>query len=206
MIPIILHKSFHFQSFSGKQKGSFTKLFVSVLWDKNFRQNRDAPPLVCMKIFELKNFLKQKKFLQWNILAMWDKIFSRANRGNSPLPSIDFSSLPKSLWNTEWFPVEDFSVLWDRKTSKKPWIFTSPLLETFWHQKSFEKQKCSATIFIGTVGQKFSIEICDIPFLCLQFFDTRNFLKHRRVPRQNFSALWDESFSSKTRDTLLHKG
>ena len=28
-------------------------------------------------------------------------------------------------------------------------------------------------------------------------FDTRNFLKHRRVPRQNFSVLWDKNFRRK---------
>ena len=41
--------------------------------------------------------------------------------------------------------------------------------------------------------------------LSLTFFDTRNFLKQRRVPRRDFSALWDKNFSKDNRDTLLHK-
>ena len=43
------------------------------------------------------------------------------------------------------------------------------------------------------------------PLLSLTFFDTRIFLKHRRVPLRNFSALWDKIFSTENRDTLLHK-
>ena len=41
--PVISIIFFRYQKISGKQKGSFTKLFVSVLWDKKFRQNCDAP-------------------------------------------------------------------------------------------------------------------------------------------------------------------
>ena len=42
-MPPLIHKFFRYQKNSGKQKGSFTEIFVSVLWDKKFRQNRDAP-------------------------------------------------------------------------------------------------------------------------------------------------------------------
>ena len=41
--PLLSIVLFRYQKISGKQKGSFTKLFVSVLWDKKFRQNRDSP-------------------------------------------------------------------------------------------------------------------------------------------------------------------
>ena len=53
LLSIIL---FRYQKISGKQKGSFTKLFVSVRWDKKFRQNRDAPrPSYAWK-FSIKEF------------------------------------------------------------------------------------------------------------------------------------------------------
>ena len=42
--PLLSINFFRYQKTSGKQKGSFTKLFLSVLWDKKFRQDRDAPP------------------------------------------------------------------------------------------------------------------------------------------------------------------
>ena len=45
--PLLSIKFFRYQKFSGKQKVSFTKSFVSVLWNKKFWQNRDALPL-CM--------------------------------------------------------------------------------------------------------------------------------------------------------------
>ena len=64
--------------------GSFTKLFVSVLWDKKFRQNRDAPPLLCMKIFDKRIFLKHLSVLQWNISALWDKKSSTENLDTPP--------------------------------------------------------------------------------------------------------------------------
>ena len=57
VIPPITHKIFRYQSFSGKEKGSFTNLFVSVLWDKKFWQNRDAPPLL-RENFRNKNFFE----------------------------------------------------------------------------------------------------------------------------------------------------
>ena len=40
--PRHIHKVFRYQKISRKQKGSFKKLFVSILWDKKFQQNRDA--------------------------------------------------------------------------------------------------------------------------------------------------------------------
>ena len=39
------------------------------------------------------------------------------------------------------------------------------------------------------------------PLLSINFFDTRNFVKHRRVPLWNFSALWDKKFSTENLDT-----
>ena len=46
-MPPPIHKFFRYQKFSGKQKVSFRKSFVSILWNKKFWQNRDAFPL-CM--------------------------------------------------------------------------------------------------------------------------------------------------------------
>ena len=108
VIPLLCIKIFVTIFFSGKQKGSFTKLFVSVLWDKKNRQNRDAPPAHMHEKFWIKNFFKHKIVLHWNILAQWDKIFSTENRDNSPLSSIRNFPLPKNLWNAEWFPGEVF--------------------------------------------------------------------------------------------------
>ena len=124
--PLLSINFFRYPKFSGKQKGSFTKLFVSVLWDNKFRQNPDAPSYawkVSIKFF----FLKHQSVLQWNILVQWDKNFSTENRDTSPpLLSIKIFSLPEIFWNTEWFPGEVFSVLWDKKIFDKTMKGWSP--------------------------------------------------------------------------------
>ena len=115
--PLLSINIFRYQKTSGKQNSSFTKLFVSILWDKKFRQNQDAP-LLCMKIFNKRIFLKHQSVLHWNILVQWDKNID----GKSwcpPLLSIKYFSLPEIFWNTEWFPGEVFSVPWDEKIFDK---------------------------------------------------------------------------------------
>ena len=41
------------------------------------------------------------------------------------------------------------------------------------------------------------------PLLSMKFFDTRNFVKHRRSPLRSFSVLWDNRFSIENRDIPL---
>ena len=41
------------------------------------------------------------------------------------------------------------------------------------------------------------------PLLCINFFVTRIFPKHRRVPVQNFSLLWDKKLPTESRDLPL---
>ena len=77
--------------------------------------------------------------------------------------------------------------------------------KTFWNQNFFNNSSIPFWNFSVLWDNIFSIDIYDIPLLCLEFSDTRKFLKHRRVPRQTFSALWDENVSSQNRDTPLHK-
>ena len=60
-MPPLIHNFFWYQKISGKQKGSCTKLFVSVMWDKKFRQNRDAPPPPMHENFRYKNFSETPK-------------------------------------------------------------------------------------------------------------------------------------------------
>ena len=43
--------------------------------------------------------------------------------------------------------------------------------------------------------------LSDIPFLCIKFCDTGNFLKHRSVPQWIFSVLCDKNLSTEKRNT-----
>ena len=45
------------------------------------------------------------------------------------------------------------------------------------------------------------MELSDIPFLCIKFCDTGNFLKHRSVPQRIFSVLCDKNLSTEKRNT-----
>ena len=46
----------------------------------------------------------------------------------------------------------------------------------------------------------FSTILWSSPPLCMKFFDTRMFLKHRRVVLRSFSAMWDEKTSTEKSD------
>ena len=80
--PLLSINFFRYQKLPGKQKGSFTKSFVSVLWDKKYGQNCDAPPLICMKIFEKRILLTHQIVQQWKILVQSDKKISTENCDN----------------------------------------------------------------------------------------------------------------------------
>ena len=69
-----------------------------------------------------------------------------------------------------------------------------------------QKQKGSPTKFLGFVRQQIFIENRDVPFVGIKLFDTRSFLKHRRVPLRNDSVLPDKTILTENRDTrpLFH--
>ena len=125
--PLLSITLFRYQKISGKQKGYFTKLFVSVLWDKKFPQNRDAPPpsyawtfsskeffwntkvlsnspLLCLKIFDTRILSKHRRVLLRILSALWDKDFS-TEFSDIPFLCRNFS-LPEIFWFTEVFPNE----------------------------------------------------------------------------------------------------
>ena len=124
-----------------------------------------------------------------------------------PLLSIKYFSLPEIFWNTEWFPGEVFSVLWDKKNfSTKPWSFPLLCLKIFDTRILSKHRRVLLRILSALWDKDFSTDFSDIPFLCIKFFATRNFLIHRSVLQRNFSVLWDKKFWMKSRDTpLLHR-
>ena len=198
--PLLSIVFFRYQKISGKQKGSFTKLSVSVLWDEKFRQNRyDAPPT--HENFREKNFSETPKCSPMKYFVQWDKNFD-GKWCYPPFLSIKYVSLPEIFWSTEWFPSEVFSVLWDKKnfdkTVKLPPLLCLKLFDT----RILSKHRRVLLRILSALRDKdFSTEFSDIPFLCINFCDARNFLKHRSVPQRNFSVLWDKKFWTKSRDT-----
>ena len=156
--PLLSIIFFRNQKISGKQKGSFTKLFIAVLWDKKSRQNHDAPLLSYAWKFSKKDFfLDHKVFFKEKFRYSATKTLTE--NCYTSLLSIKCFSLPQIFWNTEWFPGEVFSVLWEKKVFEKTWGFPPLLLETFRYQNSFETQKGSPMKFIGTLRKRFFNEV-----------------------------------------------
>ncbi len=79
--PPLIHKLFRYQKISGKQKGSFTKLFVSVLWDKKILTKPWWPSPSYAWKFSIKEFF-------WNTKMFANEIFGYTeteNRDTTPL-------------------------------------------------------------------------------------------------------------------------
>ena len=62
----------------------------------------------------------------------------------------------------------------------------------FRYQKFSEAQKGFLTKFFGTARQKTFDRKSGYQDLCIKFFDTRNFLKNRRVPSRNSAVLLEK--------------
>ena len=166
---------------------------------KNFDKTVMPPPLLCMKIFDKRIFLKHQNFLQWNILVQSDKNFSTGNRDTPPpLLSIKYFSLQKFSkhrmvpWRSFFGPLEIKIFL------TKPWIFPFLCLKNFDTRILSKHRRFLLRILSALWDKNFSTDFNDIPFLCIKFWDTRNFLKHRSVPQRNFSVLCDKVFDGET--------
>ena len=155
------------------------------------------PPLLCMKIFDKRIFLKHQNVLQWNISVQWDKNFD-GKSWYPPLLSIKYFSIPEIFWNTEWFPGEVFSVLWDEKIFDKT-VMPPPLLCMKIFDKNFsETPKCSPMKYFGTVRQKLRRKIVILPPPYPNFFDTRNYCNSKGFPYEFFGTVRQKIFDGKS--------
>ena len=125
------------------------------------------------------------------ISAPWDE---KVQKSRDRLLSKIFS-IPKGF-ELQGSPYEIFWYC-EIKTINKNVI---PVLSNkFWNQNNSETQAGSPTMTFGDVRQK-KFKKLWYPYY-LKTFDTRTFLKHRRVRRQCFSASWDKKSSTEKRDT-----
>ena len=150
--PLLSINFFRYQKVSGKQKGSFTKNFVSVLWDKKNRQNRDAPPFLCTKIFDKRSFQKHQIVVQWNFLVQSDKNFQTEKR-DTIYHEINFS-IPQIFWNIEGMPTKFFGTVRPKIFGGKTWYPPFYPQRTFRNQKFSQKQWDSVTKLFGSVRHK----------------------------------------------------
>ena len=105
-------------------------------------------------------------------------------------------------------PLRHFSLLETKILTEKRDTPPSSLIHTkFRYPMFFETQTCSPTKLLDSVGQKLFAENSGIPFLSVFFFDTRLFLKHRRVLLRILMVLWDKKLdrnSWKNPSSLFH--
>ena len=202
MLPLI-HNFFSIPKISGKQKGSCTKLFVSVIWDKKFRQNRDAPLLLCMKIFDKRIFLKHQSVLQWNISVQWNKIFRREIL--IPPPLIQTFSIPEIIATVKDSTTEIFGTLRQKIFDGKSWYSPPPSYPNFFDTRNY----CNSKGFhygnfrhFETKNFRRKILILPPPPSYPNFFDTRNYCNSKGFHYGSFRH-FDGTFSTENLDTPL---
>ena len=125
----------------------FSGEVFSVLWDKKkFWQNREASPLLCLKIFDTRIISKHRSVLLRILSALWDKIFS-TEFSDIPLLCIKFCDTRNFLKHRS-VPQRNFSVLCDKKFSPEKRDTPSSLSdalnfsipEIFWYTEVFPNE------------------------------------------------------------------
>ena len=171
------------------------------------RDNRSSPHLSII-FFDTRIFLKHWRFTPRCFSILWDINFSTEScHAVFPL-SLKFFDTTIFLKHRR-VALRNFSVLWDKNFDKKKWYTHSSFIQkNFWYPKFSETKEGSPTKLFSTVRQRLWQKVVIHPprLLSITFFDTRNFLKHRKVPLRHFSILWDKKFDRNTpRSSLIHK-
>ena len=187
--------------------------FFSVKWDKKFIWWRIVigGPLSNPEHLLITDFLwttdifRYEKFWYSETKQIWE------TWGRFPFPSYPWKcSIEETVWNTEWGLCEKFRYCetkknstesggwrsspvftgkWKISTSKLFWTFRRFLQRSFlikWDEEFHERRTENR-------------DRC-LLFLSQTFFETRIFVKHRRVPLWNVYVLWDKTVSTKNRD------
>ena len=93
-MPPLIHKFFSIPENFRKTEGFLYKAFRFGPVRQKVPTRPWCPPLLCMKIFDKRIFLKQhQSVLQWNISVQWDKNFD-GKSWYSPAPLIQTFSIP----------------------------------------------------------------------------------------------------------------
>ena len=155
---------------------------------KFFENTVMHPPLLCMKFFDTGIFWKHRR-LPLRIFRHCETKNIEQRIVRSPSYAKIFS-IPEIFWNIEWFPHK----IWHCETKNFRWKIVIPphplsLIQNFFFiPENFSKHWSFSVLWDKKNRQNYVA-----PFLlCARIFDTRSFLKHRRVPLQNFSAMWDK--------------
>ena len=168
---------------------------------KILTKNVKPTPLLSLTFFDTRNLLKHRRVPLRNDSV--DKTILVENRKTRPLSYPERFSIPEINETLKNSPTKIFSTVRQKNFERNPWCspssypWTYSLSENFWNTA----QKGSPTNLFDTVRQQIFYRKSWYSNLENFFFDTRNFQKHRRVPLQKDSFLWDEKFLTKNRGT-----
>ena len=183
-----------------KHKSVPLRIFL-VLWDKNLSTENIKVSLLSVSFFGTRFFLKHRGVSQRKFLVLWDKKLSTEN-SEIPLLSVKFFENWVFLKQRR-VAIRNFSGLWDTDFDKKswypplfsyPWKFSIP--EVFWNTKGSPYY-----IFQNCVTKTLTKNCETSPSsLIHKNFDTRSFLKQKRVHLRNFWTLWDKKLIAENSD------
>ena len=203
--PPPLIQTFSVPEVTATVKDSPTEIF-GTLRQKKCRRKIWYPPPSYPNFSATGNQCNSKGFPYGNFGTVRQKIFDGKSWYSPPPLSINFFATGNFLkHSTEGFTCEYFRHC-ETKNFWRKILILPPLLQTFSVPGINATIKDSPTEIFGTVRQKkISTENRDINLWSINFFDTRNFLKHQRAPLRSFSVLWHKTILTEHRDTLLHK-
>ena len=133
---------------------------------------------------------------------MWDENFSTENRDNSPLPSINCSSLPKTLWNTGWFPGESFPSFEVKEIFDKTLRLPPPFAWNFAIPEFFPNTEVFSYEFYRLCGTtNFQRSLVVSPSYAYTFAIHELFWNTELFPSENIRYCVTKNFSTEKCDT-----
>ena len=165
-MPPLIHKFFLIPENFRKTEGFLFKAFRFGHVRQKFPIKPWCPPspLLCMKIFDKRIFLKHQSALQWNISVQWDKNFSTGNLDTPPFPSYPNFFDTRNIATVKDSPTEIFGTVRQKIFDGKSWYSPHPLIQTFSIPEIIETLKDSPLRkFSALWDKKFSIENLETP-------------------------------------------
>ena len=152
--PSYPQKSFPHQKFSETQRKIVPwRSFFGPVRLKNFGRNREASPLLCLKLSDFGSLSEHSRVLLRILSALWDKDFLK-ELTDIPFLCIKFCDARKFLKHRN-DPQRIFSELCDKKFLTRKLDTPPSLMHKIFHYPNFpHKPKCFPTKFFSTVRQQ----------------------------------------------------
>ena len=168
-----MHEEFRYQDFFETRKGSLTKFFGTLSQNTFDGKSWYPPPLLS---------------LTFSMPEISDTL-----KGSS---TKFFGTVRQKIFNVEsWYSLPPHPLLFINVFACRNFLKHST--------KKFST-KCFDTMRQQIFDRKWWYSLPPpYPFLTIKTCDNKTFLKHRRFPLRSFSVLWDNKFSTESRDAPL---